>query len=76
MGSRPVMSSYPEDYSERDLSIHDDNESATHADESDGSRNNDQTKIKDIYKSQRLYNEYDEYNDLETLDEHDKEEEK
>ncbi|XP_060848211.1 dynein axonemal intermediate chain 3-like isoform X2 [Rhopalosiphum padi] len=76
MGPRPI-SGFPEDYSgisKKELSIHDDDESETRATEFDGfNRNNDRAKIKDPYKSKRLYNECDEYQDLETVDEQDHE---
>jgi len=78
MGSRP-MSSYPDDYSgvsERELlPINDDDETQATA-INDYNKNNDLEKIRDPYNSQRSCNEYDECQDLETLDEHDQEDEK
>lgn len=70
------MSSFSEDYSgvsEKELSVDNDDENETHAIEFYGiNRNNDQAKIN---KSQRLYSECDEYQDLETVDEQDHEDE-
>ncbi|XP_025202203.1 uncharacterized protein LOC112599497 [Melanaphis sacchari] len=78
MGSRPI-SSFSEDYSgtsEKELSIHDDEESETHSTELNHfNKNKDQAKIKGPHKSQRLYNECDEYQDLETVGEQDHEDE-
>ncbi|CAH1731486.1 unnamed protein product [Aphis gossypii] len=78
MGQRP-MSSFSEDYSgvsEKEISVDNDDENETHAIEFYGfNRNNDQAKTKDPYKSQRLYSEYDENQDLETVDEQDHEDE-